>query len=146
MEDFLFESKVMWSQIDANQHLRHSAYADFCAQARMEMLDKYGFSVNELQKFRIGPVLFREELIYLREIKAGEQIVVKTALTKLNSDASKWSFQQLLFNGKGAKSAIVNVDGAWIDLDKRKLTGLPDALKLLFDALPKISNFFQEGE
>lgn len=146
MEDFLFESKVMWSQIDANQHLRHSAYADFCAQARMEMLDKYGFSISKLQEFRLGPVLFREELIYLREIKPGEQIVVKTALTKLNPDASKWSFQQILFNGKGDKSAIINVDGAWIDLDRRKLTGLPDALKLLFDALPKSTSFLQEGK
>jgi acyl-CoA thioester hydrolase len=144
MENFIFEAKVLWSQIDANQHLRHSAYADFCAQARMEMLEKHGFSIGKLQKYRIGPVLFREELIYLREIKAGEQIVVKTVLTRLNKEASKWSFQQELFNGKGDKSAVINVDGAWIDLDKRKLTGLPHALKLLFDELPKSSGFMED--
>ena len=43
MEHVFYEGKVMWSQIDANMHLRHSAYADFAAQARLEILEKLGF-------------------------------------------------------------------------------------------------------
>jgi acyl-CoA thioester hydrolase len=39
MNRIFLKSKVLWSQIDANMHLRHSAYADFAAQARVEMLE-----------------------------------------------------------------------------------------------------------
>jgi len=50
MENVFYEGKVMWSQIDANMHLRHSAYADFAAQARLEILEKLGFDANLLEK------------------------------------------------------------------------------------------------
>jgi acyl-CoA thioester hydrolase len=46
MEPFFYEGQVMWSQVDANMHLRHSAYADFAAQARLMLLEKLGFTTN----------------------------------------------------------------------------------------------------
>ena len=58
-----FEGQVMWSQIDANQHMRHSAYADFAAQARLVMLEEAGLGPAVLYKLNIGPLMFREALI-----------------------------------------------------------------------------------
>jgi hypothetical protein len=29
MENIFYSGQVLWAQIDANRHLRHSAYADF---------------------------------------------------------------------------------------------------------------------
>jgi len=49
-ENIFYEGQVLWSQIDANVHLRHSAYADFCAQARSNMLNKLGLSLEEFNK------------------------------------------------------------------------------------------------
>lgn len=141
MAEHTFTSKILWCQIDANQHLRHSAYADFCAQARMELLESLGFNAETFTSFNLGPILFREELIYLREIKAGDTVQVKTVLTKINDDASKWSFQQEVFSGNGTKAAIVHVDGAWMDTVKRKLTGLPEEFLGSFKTLPKGHGF-----
>lgn len=145
MESFFYEGQVMWSQVDANMHLRHSAYADFAAQARLMMLEKLGFTAKLFQQYKIGPILFREELIYLREVSANDRIKVSCELTRMRSDGSRWSFTQEIFRGDGVKAAIIHVDGAWMDVEKRKLTGLPETLLAAFESVPKREGFVPEN-
>ncbi len=144
MEHFFYEGKVMWSQIDSNNHLRHSAYADFGAQARLQILEKMGFNSSVLETLKIGPILFREELIYMREIKINETVKITCELTKCRIDGSRWSFKQIVFKEDGTEAAIINVDGAWIDITKRKLTGLPKDLADAFISIPKSTDFILE--
>lgn len=144
MENAFYESKVMWSQVDANMHLRHSAYADFAAQARLELLGKLGFSDATLRELKIGPILFREELIYMREVRPSDTIRVTCQLSKCRKDGSRWSFRQELFRGDGVQAALINVDGAWIDVEKRKLTGLPESWAIKFMEIPKTADFVEE--
>ena len=130
--EFFYEGQVLWSQIDANQHMRHSAYADFAAQARLNMLEKLGLGPNTLLNQKIGPVLFREELFYLREVSLGDHIKISCELIKSRADGSRWSIRHELYRGDGIKAAIINVDGAWIDMEKRKLCLLPEEISRLF--------------
>ena len=144
MENVFYEGKVMWSQIDANMHLRHSAYADFAAQARLEILEKLGFDANLLEKLKIGPILFREELIYMREVRPNDTIKVTCEMTHCRKDGSRWSFSQGLYRGDGVQAAQINVQGAWVDMEKRKLTGLPPELAIKFLDIPKTKDFVLE--
>ncbi len=144
MENVFFEGKVMWSQIDANMHLRHSAYADFAAQARLEILEKLGFDANLLEKLKIGPILFREELIYMREVRPNDTIKVTCEMTHCRKDGSRWSFSQGLYRGDGIQAAQINVQGAWVDMEKRKLTGLAPELAIKFLDIPKTKDFVLE--
>lgn len=128
MEAFFYEGQVMWSQVDANMHLRHSAYADFAAQARLMLLEEIGFTTKLFKQYKIGPVLFREELIYLREVPANDKIRVSCELTRMRSDGSRWSFIQEIFRSDGVKAAVIHVDGAWMNVETRKLTGLPEQI------------------
>ncbi|MES2779488.1 MAG: thioesterase family protein [Bacteroidota bacterium] len=141
METIVFESKVMWSQLDANMHLRHSAYADFAAQARLELLEKLGCGMKEFAKHKIGPILFREELLYFKEVRPGDTIRMTCELSSLSEDQSRWSFVQHMYRSDDVKAATINVDGAWIDLEKRKIAVLPPELLRLFATIPKVSDF-----
>lgn len=145
MDNVFFEGRVMWSQIDANMHLRHSAYADFAAQARLQILESLGFSADALEKLHIGPILFREELIYLREVRPNDTVKVTCTLTKCRADASRWPFRQELFRGDDVQAAIINVDGAWIDMKARKLIGLPVEWIEKFMRIPKTDDFVLES-
>ncbi|MDB5030810.1 acyl-CoA thioesterase [Mucilaginibacter sp.] len=139
-----YEGQVLWSQIDSNQHMRHSAYADFAAQARLTMLESIGLKLSTLYKFKIGPVLFREELIYLREISMNEHIRITCELTKARPDGSRWSIRHELFRSNGVKAAVITADGAWMDTTKRKLAILPEELSQLFMKAPKSNDYTQE--
>lgn len=141
MNNIFFEGPVMWSQIDANMHLRHSAYADFAAQARLAMLEKAGMDARHFLELHIGPILFREELIYLREVNANDTLRVTCEMTKCLPDGSRWSIRHEIYRKDGTKSAVVNVDGAWIDTRRRKLTGLSGELMEKFRSIPRSEDF-----
>ncbi|MBD1428560.1 acyl-CoA thioesterase [Sphingobacterium litopenaei] len=145
-DNIYYEGQVLWSQIDANRHLRHSAYADFCAQARSNMLNKIGLSLDEFAKNKIGPILFREELIYHREVKLDEFIKVSTELSKINTINGRFSFQHKILKSNGDVAATVNVDGAWLDLVARKLTTLPENWKPILQNIPKTSDYIEINE
>lgn len=145
MDHVFYEGQVIWAQIDANRHLRHSAYADYCAQARSNMLNQLGLSLDMFAEDLIGPILFREELIYYREILLDEFIRVTVVMTKYNTENSRFSFRHEIFRSDGTKCAVVNVDGAWMDLEKRKLTSLPEAWKAILVKIPKSEDYLETG-
>jgi acyl-CoA thioester hydrolase len=142
--DIFYEGQVLWAQIDANQHMRHTAYADFAAQARLMMLDTLGLNPAVLYGYKIGPVLFREELFYLREVGINDFIKVTCDIVKARRDGSRWTIRHELYRGDGIKAAIIIADGAWIDMEKRKLAILPTELSELFMNAPKSSDFIEE--
>jgi len=65
-------------------------------------------------------------------------------LVKARSDGSRWSIRHEIFRGDGVKAAIIIVDGAWIDMEKRKLAALPPALLELFMHSPKADDYIEE--
>lgn len=141
MDNIFYEGQVIWAQIDANRHLRHSAYADYCAQARSNMLNEMGLSLDKFAEDQIGPILFREELIYFREILLDEFIRVTVEMTKYNTVNSRFSFRHEIYRSDGTKCAVVNVDGAWLDLVKRKLTNLPDDWRGIIHKIPRSADY-----
>lgn len=144
IEHVFYEGQVLWSQVDANMHMRHSAYADLAAQARLTMLDRMGLSFDKLQELKTGPILFREETLYLREIGVNEMVRVTCQLTKNRADGSRWSFRQEIYRSDDVKAAVINVDGAWIDVEKRKLTALPGAYAEKFLQIPRSEDFTED--
>lgn len=141
-----FEGQVLWSQIDANRHLRHSAYADFCAQARSNMLNRIGLSLDMFAKSKIGPILFREELVYHREVRLDEFIRVDIVLTKLNLKNARFSFRHEVFKQDGTKAATVHVDGAWLNLVERKLTNIPEEWYAILLEIPRSDDYIEIDE
>lgn len=141
MENVFYEGQIIWAQIDANRHLRHSAYADLCAQARSNMLRDTGLSLDKIAEANIGPVLFREELVYLREIHLNDLVRVTVVMTKYNVVNSRFSFRHEIYRSDDTKCAVVTVDGAWMDIVKRKLTTLPSEWQDIVERLPKSEDY-----
>jgi len=142
--NIFYEGQILWAQIDANQHMRHSAYADLAAQSRLNMLRKAGLDLAKLLDYKIGPVLFKEELFYLREIVLGDFVKVTCEVTKSRRDGSRWTIRHEIYRADGTKAAIVNAEGAWIDTEKRKLTLLPVELSSLFLSSPRSDDYTED--
>ena len=116
---------VRWAELDPNGHMRHSAYADFAADQRVHWLASMGFDVKRFGELQIGPILFREETKYLKEIHGGEQIRVEGRVASAAPDGSRWTIEHTIYKADGRLAATVTVDGAWLDLGRRKLTVPP---------------------
>ena len=119
---------VRWAELDPNGHMRHSAYADFAADQRVHWLASLGYDLRKFAELRMGPILFREETKYLKEIYAGEQIRVEGRVAGGTPDGARWTIEHTIYKADGRVAATVTVDGAWLDLNHRKLTVPPAEL------------------
>ncbi|MDX2062299.1 MAG: thioesterase family protein [Bacteroidia bacterium] len=125
-----------WADLDPNNHVRHSAYADYGAQARLVWFAAHGFTAARFLELRMGPILFREELVYQREIRLGETVHLSVEKLYLSDDGRKWGIFHQFTKDDGTPVAQITCDGAWIDLEKRKLAVPPDDLRQALEALP----------
>ncbi|MGV6846298.1 MAG: acyl-CoA thioesterase [Lutibacter sp.] len=139
--NFQITFNTKWSDFDPNRHMRHTAYNDYAAEVRVRFFKKMGLSINEFAKLNIGPILFKEETNFKREIHLGETIKVNMILEECSKHLERWRFSHQVFNEKGEVAAEIFVYGAWIDLVKRKLTRLPSQFHHIFEEIPKSDNF-----
>jgi acyl-CoA thioester hydrolase len=54
----------------------------------------------------------------------------------LADDGSRWTIVHTLYKADGRPAATITVDGAWLDLDRRKLTVPPPELTEAMRLLP----------
>jgi acyl-CoA thioester hydrolase len=133
--------EVRWSDMDPNFHLRHSVYYDWGAYMRLTFLLEQGITPAVMQQLHFGPILFREECVFKREIAFGDKVSVNLFASKSRRDMSRWSMIHEIWKNNDTLSAVVTVDGAWLDTKIRKLATPPPMIHSVFDALPKAENF-----
>lgn len=119
------EFDIRWSDLDANRHLANTAYINFMSHTRMGFLMENGFGHRELETYNIGPVVFYEHIYYFREVFAGKPVKVSLELRGLSQDGMYFEFIHHFYDHKGRNFASCEIMGGWIDLQERKLTGLP---------------------
>lgn len=117
-----------WGLMDANAHLRNTAYLDLAADTRLGFYAERGFPADEFARLRIGPVVRRDELEYMREFRLLEPVRVTLAVAGLSDDVARWTIVNEFFRPDGVLAARVTSHGGWLDLAARKLTSPPPAL------------------
>lgn len=145
MEKFERPLHPRWSDLDPNQHLRHSVYYDFAAQLRTELFLANGLKPSDMTAYGVGPVLFEERATFRRELRYGDTLRMNAAVYTLRPDYSRFGFRHEIWRAD-TLCATVQVYGAWIDLKTRKLALPPEALQAQFRALPLTADFSWEKE
>ncbi len=140
----IFEKQfaMRWSDLDPNNHMRHSVYADLCAATRLYYLESIGYSMKKFGQLQLGPILFEENLRYLKEVMANDSLRVNVMIAGHSADGRKWKIRHVLTRvSDGKTSAIVDVTGAWFSLKDRKVTAPPQDLQITMESLPKTEDF-----
>ncbi len=144
METFTKQIAIRWSDLDPNFHVRHSAYYDFGAQHRIEILEQLGLTMKVMQEQHFGPVLFREECVFRKEIRLNSNVFITTKIGKIKADASRWTIVHELKNENDELFATLTVDGAWIDTQLRKIANpTPKVAVDVMNSFPKTADFTQ---
>jgi len=129
---------IRWADLDPNFHMRHSVYYDFGAQQRIEIIESLGITARLMQEQHFGPILFREECVFKKEIRLTDTITIHAKLAKRNADASRWTIQHEFVSSDNKSCAMLTLDGAWLDTRLRKLLSpIPQMVIDAFDAFPK---------
>ncbi len=130
-----------WADFDPNNHMRHSAYNDYAAEARARFFKHYGLTLTEFNQQNIGPVLFSENTKFFKEINISEDITVELFTRGLSTNGERFKFDHKIYRQDGLLAAEIEVFGAWLDLKKRKLTVPPKIIMDTIQHLEKTDNF-----
>lgn len=142
MSQFEKQISIRWADLDPNFHLRHSVYYDLGAAQRVELLEANGLTLQFMKDHYVGPILFREECIFRREIKSGDEVFISASVAKMRQDASRWEIRHIFSGPNNKLLATLTVEGSWIDTKLRKLASpIPELIISVFDKFPKTEDF-----
>jgi len=141
MTEYKKKVEIRWSDLDPNFHLRHSVYYDWGAFVRMSFLTEHGLTAAVMMQHHMGPILLREEAVFKREIHFGDLIEINVKMAKCTDDIRRWTMVHEIWKNGNKLSALITVDGAWINTEARKLAIPPEIFRQGFDLIPKTENF-----
>ena len=141
MDNFIKNIEVRWSDLDPNFHVLHSKYYDFGAYCRMAFLVENGLGPATMLEHKIGPLLFREECVFKKEIFFGDKVTVNVKVDKVTADFGRWTMISEIYKNDETLAAIITADGAWLNTSIRKLTVPPAVVISLFEIAPKTASF-----
>lgn len=107
----------------------------------MQYLNSHGLTTEKMEELQVGPILFREEAQFRREITLEDKITVDVELCSAREDFYRWSLRHTIHKEDGIVAAIINMDGAWLDLTKRKLAQPPEFVKDIFRSFQRSDDF-----
>ncbi len=141
MEAFLQTVQPRWSDLDPNFHFRHSVYYDWATMCRLEFLKERGLTPALMKKLNFGPVIFREEAVFRKEIEYEDKVSINLQLQKSRRDYSRWTIIHEIKKNEDIICAVVTVDGAWLNTIERKLFNPPAEVAHVFQQMPIDENF-----
>jgi len=100
-----------------------------------------GLTESVYHQFNMGPILFREECLFRREIRMGDSISIDLQLVAARRDFSRWTIQHSIWKSPDTEAARLTVEGAFIDLHLRKLTIPPALAQSVFELMPRSAEF-----
>ena len=142
MQKYIKQLEVRWADLDPNFHVLHSKYYDYGATCRMAFLTENGLTTELLMQHSIGPILFKETCEFKREIRFGDKLEVHLEGVSASSNYKKWVMRHQLYTNENTLSAIITLEGSWIDMEKRKIATPPQFVIDVFEAMPKSENFY----
>ena len=130
-----------WGDIDFNAHMRNTAFLDKAADVRMMFFAENGFAMEEFTRLGIGPVILKDEIEYLREVRLLEKFEVTLTAAGGAEDGSRFLLRQEFILSGGRLAAKVTSLGGWLDLARRKLALPPEALLESMRRLERTDDF-----
>jgi acyl-CoA thioester hydrolase len=134
-------SFVRWSDLDGNNHMANTAFLDVCVDVRLSFFEAQEFPRSELARLGFGPVVRRDEVDYLRELRLGQKYQVDFELAGCSEDGSRFILRNTFWLEDGTKVAVVTSHGGWLDLQARRLVAPPEGLLAALRALPRTTDF-----
>jgi len=130
-----------WGDMDFNAHMKNTAFLDKSADVRMMFFSENGFPASEFFRLKLGPVVMKDEVEYMREVALLQEIAVTLSIAGLSGDGSRFMLRNEISRTDGTLCARVSSLGGWLDLSLRKLVAPPQALLAVLQSLPQTSDF-----
>ena len=133
--------EVRWSDIDANRHVRYSAYIDAAAELRYRFFTLHDLPPEAFDRLGVGPVYTTLNANFFREVRLGETLTITYHLAGLSEHGIRWKVRHDFLKANGKKAVTVSLEGTIIDLSSRQPTVPTPEIMAVFQLVPRGSDF-----
>jgi YbgC/YbaW family acyl-CoA thioester hydrolase len=114
-----YELTIIERHLDGFGHVNNSKYLEIFEEARWDLITRNGYGFGEVMSRRTGPTILEAHLVFKRELRNRQQVVVKSWL---ESHAEKvGTFMQHLVGEGGAVHCEARFVMGLFDLSARRL-------------------------
>lgn len=120
MKEFEYKLDILEKHLDTFGHVNNATYLELYEEARWDIIAQRGFSLEEIQRNKQGPVVLDLSLKFQAELRNRETItIVSKVLGMKNKYAMEMEQQMIKSDGKVAST--MNISFGLFDLRERKL-------------------------
>lgn len=118
---FEMDVLIRESQIDSFGHMNNSKYLELFEEARWEIINGHGFSISEIVKNGLGPVVLEVNLRFAKEIRLRQKIRITSEVDLATVSGKTMTMIQNMVNEKGEICCQARFTFGLFDLKARKL-------------------------
>lgn len=118
---FDYEVLIRESLIDTLGHMNNAKYLELFEEARWEIITPRGFSVGEIMKNRIGPVILEVNLRFMKEVRLRQKIRIRSEVETMSATSKTMTMKQTMLGENGESYCEARFVFGLFDLKLRKL-------------------------
>jgi acyl-CoA thioester hydrolase len=141
MEAYSMPYEVRWTDIDANRHVRYSAYIDATAELRYRFFAQHNLPPEAFDNLGMGPVYTSLTANFFREVRLGETLTITYLLTGLSPLGFRWKVQHDFLKANGKKAVTVFLEGTILNLTTREPSAPTREIMAVFQQIPRSADF-----
>jgi acyl-CoA thioester hydrolase len=146
MEAYTTIYEVRWTDIDANRHVRYSAYIDAAAEQRYRFFNEHDLHPEVFDRMNVGPVYTTLLVNFFREVLLGETLTIQYLLTGLSPSGVRWKVQHLFEKSNGKKAVSISLEGTILNLTTRQPCPPTPEIMAVFQQVPRSKDFEELSE
>jgi len=82
--------QVRYSDLDTNGHVANTSYLKYSLDTRVGYMFANGLTAEMMRDSGFGPIVFREDITYRKELRAPEKIEVRFWVKSLHEDGIRF--------------------------------------------------------
>jgi len=141
MNEYSKTYEIRWSDIDANGHVNYAAYIDAAGDLRYRFFTEHNFPPEKFQQLGVGPIYTAIHAQFFREVCMGETVTIAYALSGLSPQGGRWKVHHDVLKSNGKKAVSLDIEGAILDLARRKSALPTPELLQTFNLIPRTTDF-----
>lgn len=146
MQAYSMPYQVRWTDIDANRHVRYSAYIDAAAELRYRFFTEHNLPPEAFDNLGVGPVYTSLTATFFREVRLGETLTITYLLVGLSPSGVRWKVQHDFLKANRKIAVTVLLEGTILNLSTRQPTAPTPEIMAVFRQVPRSAHFEELSE
>ena len=141
MTPFEHNTDVGWFDLDANRHMKNTAYMEKAVDCRLRFFHSIGVSPDVFAKWKVAFVVVRDEVTYSRELFLGDRMRVQMLCGGVNASGSRFLIVNRLLTPDGERVYEIRSMVVWLNTETRKSTVPPPDLATLIEGMARTEDY-----